>query len=81
MQEIDDDFGFTIVDQTELTFGQDALTSQLQQLYNAIIPLLKNLKANPDKDTIVWPNRAVKIDEFKTKIDKIVGDTITRKKI
>jgi hypothetical protein len=50
-------------------------------LYNAIIPLLKNLKANPDKDTIVWPNRAVKIDEFKTKIDKIVGDTITRKKI
>jgi apolipoprotein N-acyltransferase len=81
MQEIDDDFGFTIVDQTELTFGQDALTSQLQQLYNAIIPLLKNLKANPDKDTIVWPNRAVKIDEFKTKIDKIVGDTITKKKI
>ena len=81
MQEIDDDFGFTIVDQTELTSGQDALTSQLQQLYNAIIPLLKNLKANPDKDTIVWPNRAIKIDEFKTKIDKIVGDTITRKKI
>ena len=81
MQEIDDDFGFTIVDQTELTFGQDALTSQLQQLYNAVIPLLKNLKANPDKDTIVWPNRAIKIDEFKTKIDKIVGDTITRKKI
>ena len=81
MQEIDDDFGFTIVDQTELTSGQDALTLQLQQLYNAVIPLLKNLKANPDKDTIVWPNRSVKIDEFKTKIDKIVGDTITRKKI
>jgi hypothetical protein len=81
MQEIDDDFGFTIVDQTELTSGQDALTLQLQQLYNAIIPLLKNLKANPDKDTIVWPNRAVKIDEFKTKIDKIVGDIITKKKI
>jgi len=81
MQEIDDDFGFTIVDQTELTSGQDALTLQLQQLYNAIIPLLKNLKANPDKDTIVWPNRAVRIDEFKTKIDKIVGDAITKKKI
>ena len=43
MQEIDDDFGFTIVDQTELTSGQDALTLQLQQLYNAVIPLLKNL--------------------------------------
>ena len=81
MQEIDDDFGFTIVDQTELTSGQDALTLQLQQLYNAIVPLLKNLKTDPDKDTIVWPNRAVKIDEFKTKIDKIVGDTVTKKKI
>lgn len=81
MQEIDDDFGFTIVDQTELTSGHDALTLQLQQLYNAVIPLLKNLKANSDKDTIVWPNRSVKIDEFKTKIDKIVGDTITRKNI
>jgi len=81
MQELDHDFGFTIIDQLDLTAGQDALTTQLQELYNAIIPLLKNLKANPDKDTIVWPNRAIKIDEFKTKIDKIVGDTITRKKI
>lgn len=81
MQELDHDFGFTIIDQTDLTAGHDALTSQLQELYNAIIPLLKNLKANPDKDTIVWPNRAAKIEEFKTKIDKIVGDTITRKKI
>lgn len=81
MQELDHDFGFTIIDQTELTSGQDTLTSQLQELYNAILPLLKNLKANPDKDTIVWPNRSAKIDEFKTKIDKIVGDSITRKKI
>lgn len=77
----DDDFGFTIVDQTEFKAGEDGLTLQLQQLYNAILPLLKNLKANPDKDTIVWPNRVAKIDEFKTKIDKIVGDSITRKKI
>lgn len=81
MQELDHDFGFTIIDQTELTTGQDMLTSQLQELYDAIIPLLKNLKANPDKDTIVWPNRTVKINEFKTKIDKIVGDAITKKKI
>lgn len=81
MDDFDNDFGFTIVDQTEFKAGEDGLTSQLQLLYNAIIPLLKNLKANPEKDTIVWPNRAAKIDQFKDKIDTIVGDSITRKKI
>lgn len=75
------DFGFTIVDQTEINNPQDELTSQLQKLYNAIIPLLKNLKANPEKDVIMWPNRVEKIDEFKAKIDDIVGDSVTRKKI
>ena len=75
------DFGFTIVDQTEINNPQDELTSQLQKLYNAIIPLLKNLKANPEKDVIMWPNRVEKIDEFKAKIDEIVGDSVTRKKI
>lgn len=81
MDDFDDDFGFTIVDQTEFKAGEDGLTSQLQQLYDAILPLLKNLKANPEKDTIVWPNRVVKIDQFKNKIDTIVGDSIKRKKI
>jgi hypothetical protein len=79
--DIDHDFGFTIVDESEITSGQDELTSQLQKLYNAIIPLLKNLKANPEKDMIVWPNRSEKIDEFKAKIDAIVGDSVTKKRI
>ena len=79
--DFENDFGFTIVDESEITFGQDELTSQLQQLYNAILPLLKNLKANPEKDMIVWPNRSAKIDEFKAKIDTIVGDSVTKKKI
>lgn len=81
MDDFDDDFGFTIVDQAEFKAGEDGLTSQLQQLYDAILPLLKNLKSNPEKDTIVWPNRVAKIDQFKTKIDTIVGDSIKRKKI
>lgn len=81
MTEFDDDFGFTFSSGEETILAKDELTSQLQQLYNAIIPLLKNLKANPTQDTIVWPNRQEKIDNFKTKIDKIVGDSITKKKI
>lgn len=76
-----DDFGFTFSSDEETKLVSDELTSQLQLLYNAIIPLLKNLKANPTKDTIVWPNRVEKIDEFKTKIDNIVGTSIKTKKI
>lgn len=81
MTEPEDDFGFTFSNGEEHIIVKDELTSQLQQLYDAIIPLLKNLKANPKQDTIVWPNRVEKIDNFKIKIDKIVGDSISRKKI
>ena len=81
MTELDDDFGFTFSNGEEHIIVKDELTLQLQQLYDAIIPLLKNLKANPKQDTIVWPGRQEKIDNFKTKIDKIVGDSIVKKKI
>jgi len=81
MIEPEDDFGFTFSNGEEIVLAKDELTSQLQQLYNAIIPLLKNLKANPTQDTIVWPNRQEKIDNFKQKIDGIVGESITKKKI
>lgn len=57
------------------------LQKQLQSLYNSIIPLLKNLKTNPDKDYILWPDRSAKIDSFKKKIDNIVGDSVKRKEI
>jgi len=77
----DDDFGFTIVGEEEITSGQDQLNNQLQLLYNAIIPLLKNLQANPEKEYILWPNRLERIKEFKAKIDGIVGDSVTKKKI
>lgn len=78
---IDDDFGFTLVSEKELSSGQDQLNSQLQQLYNAILPLLKNLQANPDKEYILWPNRTEKINQFKQKIDEIVGDSVIKKKL
>ena len=81
------DFGFTVVDESELESVQKAQTDltdlshtaedaqdKLNRLYNAIIALLNNLKKNPEKDYIYWPNRVGKVDEFEDMITKIVKD-------
>lgn len=78
------DFGFTIVDEEELEVVQQA-TQQVQtvsstasstqerldKLYNAVQPLLNNLKQNPEKEYILWPNRLEKIEQFETHIQNI----------
>lgn len=46
---------------------------QTQDLLNAIMPLLKNLQDNPERDYILWPNRAQKIDEFTKKLKAIAS--------
>lgn len=78
------DFGFTAVDESELQAVQDAqkaagdvaveaTTTQekLDKLYNAIIPLLNNLKKNPEKEYILWPNRIDKVEQFEEHLLKI----------
>ena len=78
------DFGFTAVDEEELEAVQaakqqasvvesTATTTQekLDKLYNAITPLLNNLKKNPEKDYILWPNRLKKVEEFETHLQNI----------
>ena len=73
------DFGFTAVDESELkavqevskkaeTLGANALNAQekLDKLYNAITPLLNNLKKNPEKEYILWPNRIEKVEQFES---------------
>jgi len=76
----DFDFGFTLVDEDELDSAQQAATSaasansaqdRLDGLYNAITPLLNNLKANPEKEMIKWPNRVEKVEAFEDHIYKI----------
>jgi hypothetical protein len=42
-------------------------------MYEAIIPLLNNLKANPEKDYIYWPNRYEKLDAFADKLHQILS--------
>jgi hypothetical protein len=78
------DFGFTAVDESELKAVQEASAKaesvasnatvtqdKLDKLYNAIVPLLNNLKKNPEKEYILWPNRIDKVEEFEEHLLKI----------
>tara|TARA_Y100000385_G_scaffold269521_1_gene307623 strand:+ start:602 stop:868 length:267 start_codon:yes stop_codon:yes gene_type:complete len=79
------DFGFTAVDEDELEAVQktttklettsakaDEVEEKLNNLYNAILPLLSNLKANPEKDYIYWPKRTEKVEAFEDLIAGII---------
>jgi len=78
------DFGFTAVNEEELKSvqqnadrandaeqGMQTTQEKLDNLYNAVQPLLNNLKANPEKDYIYWPNRTVKVEQFEDLIQGI----------
>lgn len=78
------DFGFTAVDEEELESVQatvrqledtsttlEDLQERIDSLYNAIQPLLNNLKANPEKEYILWPNRLEKVEQFSDLLDNI----------
>tara|TARA_S200000501_G_scaffold96763_1_gene90022 strand:+ start:699 stop:965 length:267 start_codon:yes stop_codon:yes gene_type:complete len=84
MTDLDFDFGFTAVTEDELDVvkkTQDSVNDAeqlatstqdtLDKLYNAIIPLLNNLKKNPEKEYILWPNRLEKVEQFEDHILKI----------
>ena len=81
------DFGFTAVDEDELNAVQEAKTQikevtgtatgnqeRLDKLYNAIVPLLNNLKKNPEKEYILWPDRLAKVEAFETHLQKIYSN-------
>jgi len=78
------DFGFTFANEDELEVVQQAQQTnqlnttavistqeKLDKLYNAISPLLNNLKRNPEKEYILWPNRLEKIEQFEDHIQNI----------
>ena len=75
--DLDFDFGFTAVTEDELEAVQKTKTTvtsaqdKLDRLYNAITPLLNNLKKNPEKEYILWPNRLEKVEQFEDYIQKI----------
>ena len=50
---------------------KEALENKINTLYNMFQPLLNNLAANPEKDYIYWPNRLIKIEAFRDKLDTV----------
>jgi hypothetical protein len=83
---LDFDFGFTAVDADELEVVREAReqvettsasaessAAKAQLLYDAVVPLINNLKANPEKDYIYWPNRYEKLDAFADKLHEILS--------
>lgn len=76
------DFGFTAIDEDDLDVSKKAQEAEetaashedrLNRLYEAILPLLHNLKKNPEKEYIKWPNRVKKVEEFEKMIAGIVN--------
>jgi hypothetical protein len=85
------DFGFSIVAEDELSTSrekqlevrssdltqlQNDTSKKLKILYDMVMPLLNNLKKDPEKDYILWPDRVKKINEFIKKIDNLVKDEV-----
>ena len=78
------DFGFTAIDESELDAYQESqeqlkvaagsveeLEVRLNKLFNAVQPLLANLKKDPQKDYILWPDRLTKIEAFEDMLQDI----------
>ena len=78
------DFGFSAVTLDELEVIQetnskleesDAESTELRRrvdaVYAAVQPLLNNLKNDPSKEYIWWPNRMEKIEQFSDHLDAL----------
>jgi len=68
----DFDFGFSAytAGEAEKTLVK---TDKAQQIYDAVMPLLNNLRKDAEtKPIIEWPGRAEKIDEFIDKLNTIL---------
>jgi hypothetical protein len=68
-----DDFDFGFTTSSEEDIKQEG-NDKVRAMYDAIMPLLLNLKKDADKNPIInWPDRANKIDQFIAKLNKILS--------
>jgi GTP cyclohydrolase I len=70
------DFGFTTHAGEEFVDVDEAqaLQNKAEAMYQAILPLLNNLAKDADKNEMIrWPNRAVKIYEFRKRLEEILN--------
>lgn len=74
----DFDFGMDFADDlqevvADQSIKANAAEAKAQLMFDMIMPLLNNLKKNPDKPNIVWPDREKKIDEFIKKLQNVLN--------
>jgi hypothetical protein len=70
------DFGFTTHADEEFVDVHEAraMQNKAEAMYEAILPLLNNLAKDADKNEMIrWPNRAVKIYEFRKRLEEILN--------
>jgi len=69
----ENDFGFSAVDDEFISSEFDN-RDKAKEMYDAIYPLLTNLKKDSDKSKyILWPERAKKIDQFIDRLQNILN--------
>ena len=63
----------TVQKQTaELAHVSRTYEEKLNTLYTMVMPLLKNLAKDSDKDYIFWPDRQKKMNDFITKVNGLM---------
>ena len=58
---------------SQLADAVDTYEEKLDTLYKMVMPLLKNLAKDSDKDYIFWPDRQRKMNDFINKVESIVN--------
>jgi hypothetical protein len=73
MEKNSNDFGFSMVDDVEI-FANAPYDTKAEELRDMIMPLLNNLKLNPEKDYIQWKGaeRVKQIDAFIKKMNSLI---------
>lgn len=71
--DINTDFDFGFTTGSEDDYKQEG-NDKAKAMYDAITPLLANLKKDADKNPIInWPNRTAVIDQFIMRLNKILN--------
>jgi hypothetical protein len=72
IETFDEDFGLTFMDPKDLQ--PDVYKEKLVKLHKMILPLLKNLMKDPDKEVIHWPDRKKRIEKFMKDMDRLLAE-------
>lgn len=74
--DFDFDFGFTEKSQEEVDSSKikaDDCKLKLERSMKLMMTFLNNLKKNPEKEYLHWPDRTKKVDEFIKKLKLITA--------